>query len=217
MFEEHIERIQKYLKLHYDSKIVVDGIIGQQTRSILGAFLKSQFNRRNWSEFDNGKQIIWLRYDKSYNNKFNDYCILLYNGVIRVVFRATTTPGNFWIYNPVTVGGITGVACLCEQQVINSHVWVEKDDWSTLWLKTPYAAQKKSVSIYRDGNKDSVFDRNLITIGKPSSGINMHQMGAGTVNWNWSAGCLGTSREDWLKITARYDNGDLITLNLIEL
>ena len=42
-------------------------------------------------------------------------------------------------------------------------------------------------------------------------------MGAGTVNWNWSAGCLGTSKKDWGVVVNTFNNNDLLTLTLLEL
>jgi hypothetical protein len=216
--EEHITRLQRYLVDNAGFKIQVDGLIGPETRTATTRFLYEQFDRRGWEKavLSNRAELVWLRYDMSYNNKFNDFCVLINNGKVSMVFPATTTPGDYWIYNPVTVGGITGCACLCEQQVIGSHRWVENNDWSTLWLGMPYAKQIGLLKIYRDGNKDHIFDRNLI-VDAPNNGINFHQMGAGTINWNWSGGCLGTSKANWYYIVDCFDNGNILNLNLLEL
>ena len=216
--EPHIKILQAYLKEELGNNITVDGLIGPETRATLRRFLYRQFERRGWTlehVRNNPTELVWFRYDKSYNNTFNDYCIVMSYGDVSHVLRATTTPGNYWIYNPVTVGGITGVATLCEQQVIGSHRWVENNNWKTLWLGMPYAQQVGELTIFRDGNKDNVFDRNVVKKAK-NTGINFHQMGAGTVNWNWSAGCMGTSKEDWLIIVNRFDNSNMLNLNLLE-
>ena len=211
-----MKRLQHYLNLHAGYKLKEDGIVGNKTKTALATFIKNEINRRGWQQ--PYTDLVWLRYDKTYNNKFNDFCALYYRGELEKVYFCTTTPGDYWVYNPVTVGGITGVATLCEQQVVNSHKWVENDNWNTLWLGMPYAKQVKDVDVYRDGNKDGNFDR--LTKYRAiwwQSGINFHQMGAGTINWNWSAGCLGMAKKDWDFVVRYFDNDDLLTLTLIEL
>ena len=190
-----MKRLQHYLNLECNARLKEDGIIGPKTIKATEQFVAEQIKKRGWVQPKT--ELVWLRYDKTYNNKFNDFCLVYYEGKLIHILHATTTPGDYWIYNPVTVGGITGVACMCEQQVIKGWQWKTNKDWSKLWLNAPYFKQVKTFKIYRDGNKDKLFDRNLITEASPYSGLNGHRMGAGTINWNWSAGCNGTSDIDW--------------------
>ena len=218
--EKHISILQKHIRDIYGQHITVDGIVGPETRTVLRSVIYREFERRGWTldhVKNNKTELVWLRYDKTYNNTFNDYLVVFDHGEVIHILRATTTPGNYYVNNPVTVGGITGTGSMVEQQVIGSHKWVENDDWSTLWLGTPYAKQIGNIKIYRDRKKDMTYDRDFITVGKSWYSFNMHQMGAGTINWNWSGGCLGTSRTDWLLVVNRLDDGDIINLNLIEI
>ena len=218
--QKHISILQKHIRDIYGQHITIDGIVGPETRTVLRRVIYREFERRGWSlehVRNNKTELVWLRYDRTYNNAFNDYLVVFDHGEVIHILKATTTPGNYYVNNPVTVGGITGTGSMVEQQVIASHKWVENNDWSTLWLGTPYAKQIGNIKIYRDRKKDMTYDRDFITVGKSWYGFNMHQMGAGTINWNWSAGCLGTSRTDWLLVVNRLDDGDIINLNLIEI
>lgn len=215
MHEDHIRKWQEHLCNH-GYMVEIDGIIGYETKTSTLRYLKQMFANRNWI-FPEEKGLIWIRLDQSFNNVFNDLCILYYKSRIVYIKKATTTPGNYYVYNPITYGGITGVATVSEQQVKESYQFVTSSNWKTLWLGTPYFRLTGKIKIYRDGNKDNKFDRNIITDADARTGINMHQMGKGTINYNWSAGCLGMSREDWLHIIQYFDMGDIIDLNLIEL
>jgi hypothetical protein len=190
-----MKKLQHYLNVYNNFRLKEDGIVGPKTIKATQEFVKFEIERRGWVQPQT--ELVWLRYDKSYNNTFNDFCLVYVNGKVTSILKATTTPGDYWIYNPVTVGGITGCACMCEQQVIEGWQWKTDKDWSKLWLKAPHFKQVATFKIYRDGNKDKVFDRNIIVDAPSWCGLNGHRMGAGTVNWNWSGGCNGTSDYDW--------------------
>lgn len=211
-----MKRLQHYLNLYNQAKLKEDGIVGPKTLKACATFIQNEIRKRGWIQPNT--DLVWLRYDKSYNNTFNDFVLLYVNGQLIDILHATTTPGDYWIYNPVTVGGITGVASMCEQQVINAHQFITDKEWKKLWLNAPYFKQAKALQVYRDGNKDKVYDRNLITIAGAGSGLNLHRMGAGTINWNWSAGCNGTSDKDWKeKIIIHFEANKLYNYTLIEL
>jgi hypothetical protein len=115
-----------------------------------------------------------------------------------MVLACSTVPGDYYIFNPLTVGGITGAAIACEQQQIKSHKFVSSANWKSLWLGAPYFYQEGAVEIYRDG-------------------INFHRAGIGSLVDNWSAGCQVVADNSWYEAIKIFQNGQLINYTLIEL
>jgi hypothetical protein len=132
-----------------------------------------------------------------------------------MVMTCSTTPGDYIIFNPLTVGGITGSAVACEQQVIASHKFVTAPDWKHLWLNAPYFYQAGAIEIYRDGNKDRKLDKTVKTKGW--YGINFHRGGIGHAVDTWSAGCLVVPDARWFEAIKIFQNNQLINFTLIEL
>jgi hypothetical protein len=170
-------------------------------------------NIRGWVKPVN--DLVWIRTDQSFDNKFADYVVRFNNRVADMVMPCSTTPGDFYIFNPLTVGGITGAAVAAEQQVIGSHKFVTSGTWSSLWLGAPYFYQAGAIEIYRDGNKDRKLDKTTKTKGW--YGINFHRGGIGSFVDNWSAGCMVVPDARWFEAIKIFQANQLINFTLIEL
>jgi hypothetical protein len=116
------------------------------------------------------------------SNLFDDNITLSYKeeGVWKChVWSATTDPGTKGV---MQYGNKAGVARLVEGQYINSHIMrLHSGKYEAL-------GQNKPVKVYRDPNKDMIYDEKSIQEGL--FGINIHKAGAdSTYVENWSEGC----------------------------
>ncbi len=86
-------------------------------------------------------------------------------------------------------GNKAGVARLVEGQYIDSHIMrLHAGKYEAL-------GQNKAVKVFRDPNKDMVYDESKIQEGV--FGINIHKAGAdSTYVENWSEGCQVFKRSD---------------------
>ena len=191
----------------------IDGIVGPLTLGGAKAWIDAEINIRGWVKPVN--DLVWIRTDQSFDNKFADYVVRFNNRVADMIMPCSTTPGDFYIFNPLTVGGITGAAVACEQQVIGSHKFVTSGTWSSLWLGAPYFYQSGAIEIYRDGNKDRKLDKTVKTKGW--YGINFHRGGIGSFVDNWSAGCMVVPDARWFEAIKIFSANQLINFTLIEL
>ena len=172
--------------------------------------------------FNKGKynlNIIGVRKsgDKVTNN-FDDFIVVeyidMYGIKTREVFAATTDPGLSSITNPISS---KGCAILAPGQY--------RSCWKLGYHKGKYEAivQYKPVKVYRDNNKDKVYDFNSKTIEEGIFGINIHKAGDNSTIVNgWSAGCQVLARRkdfDKLMKLAHYQisqgHGKLFTYTLI--
>jgi hypothetical protein len=191
----------------------IDGIVGPMTLSATKQFIDIEMNTRGWMKPIN--DLVWLRTDQSFDNKFSDYVVRFNNRAADMVLPCSTTPGDFYIFNPVTVGGLTGSAVACEQQVISSHKFITAPNWKSLWLGAPFFYQLGSIEIYRDGNKNRILDKNIKTKGY--YGINFHRAGWGSFVDNWSAGCMVVPDKFWYEAIKIFQVNQLINFTLIEI
>lgn len=191
----------------------IDGIVGPLTLGGAKAWIDAEMNIRGWVKPVN--DLVWVRTDQSFDNKFADYVVRFNNRVADMILPCSTTPGDFYIFNPLTVGGITGAAVASEQQVIGSHKFVTSGTWSSLWLGAPYFYQSGAIEIYRDGNKDRKLDKTIKTKGW--YGINFHRGGIGSFVDNWSAGCMVVPDARWFEAIKIFSANQLINFTLIEL
>ncbi len=191
----------------------IDGIVGPLTLAATKQWIDAEMNIRGWVKPVN--DFVWIRTDQTYDNKFSDYVVRFNNRIADMVMTCSTTPGDYIVFNPLTVGGITGSAVACEQQVIGSHKFVTAPDWKHLWLNAPYFFQAGAIEIWRDANKDRKLDKNVKTKGW--YGINFHRGGIGHAVDNWSAGCLVVSDKIWFEAIKIFQNNQLINFTLIEL
>ena len=172
--------------------------------------------------FNKGKynlNIIGVRKsgDKVTNN-FDDFIVVeyidMYGIKTREVFAATTDPGLSSIINPISSKG-------CAILVPGQY----RSCWKLGYHKGKYEAivQYKPVKVYRDNNKDKVYDFDSKTIEEGIFGINIHKAGDNSTIVNgWSAGCQVLARRkdfDKLMKLAHYQisqgHGKLFTYTLI--
>lgn len=148
-------------------------------------------------------------------NLFDDHITLTYtvNGEEKFhCWPATTDPGTKGV---MQYGNKAGVARLVEGQYINSHIMrLHAGKYEAL-------GQNKPVKVFRDPNKDMVYDEKSIQEGL--FGINIHKAGAdSTYVENWSEGCQVFKRvkdfEEFMTICrkARDIHGNSFTYTLIE-
>jgi len=99
------------------------------------------------------------------------------------VWSATTDPGAYWMANPMNSNG---TAILVPGQYRSSHtIRLHQGKYEAL-------GQQKLVKVYRDGNKDDVYDADEDTITEGLYGINIHRSNPYTESYyvdKWSAGC----------------------------
>lgn len=191
----------------------IDGIVGPLTLTAAKQFIDAEMDLRGWVK--PVTDLVWIRTDQTFDNKFSDYVVRFNNRIADMVLPCSTTPGDYIVFNPLTVGGITGSAVACEQQVIGSHKFVTAPDWKHLWLNAPYFFQAGAIEIWRDANKDRNLDKNIKTKGW--YGINFHRGGIGHAVDTWSAGCLVVPDVRWFEAIKIFRPNQLINLTLIEL
>ena len=145
--------------------------------------------------FTNGKynlNIIGVRRaGTKVTNQFDDYIVVeyvdMYGIKTRDVFPATTDPGLTSMTKPMS---IKGCAVLVPGQYRSS--------WMIGYHKGKYEAlvQCKPLKVYRDNDKDNVYDLNPKTIEEGNFGINIHKSGDdSTIVNGWSAGCQVLKRK----------------------
>ena len=154
------------------------------TREQIEAAVKA----KGYKYFENGEfnvNVIGIRNTapgKKVTNLFDDWISLSYKegGVWKFfIWAATTDPGTKGVKEFHNAGG---VARLVPGQYPGSHhVGLHQGKYEAL-------KQKANVKVYRDANKDMVYDETKITEGV--YGINIHHAGAdSTYVENWSEGC----------------------------
>lgn len=191
----------------------IDGIVGPLTLGGAKAWIDAEMNIRGWVKPVN--DLVWIRTDQTFDNRFSDFVVRFNNRIADMVMPCSTTPGDFIIFNPLTVGGITGSAVACEQQVIGSHRFVTSGSWSSLWLGAPYFFQQGAIDIWRDNTRDRKLDKTVKTHGW--YGINFHRGGLGSLVDQWSAGCLVVPDARWYEAIKIFKANQLINFTLIEL
>lgn len=159
---------------------------------VLDADLPAVMRRKGYSFFTNGYwnlNIIGIRKDnnKKITNRFDDILVVIYRnkeGWQKEYFNITTEPGDYYMRK--NLGNPKGTAILVPGQY--------RGCWKLGLHNGKYKAlvQQKPVKVYRDGNKDDVYDLNPETINKGLFGINIHRSDRGftrsTVDM-YSAGC----------------------------
>lgn len=151
--------------------------------------LEKVLNKKGYKYFSKGNfnlNIVGIRRDNNKcTNDFGDFMIIeykdAYDNIQRKVFPCTTTPGLVSLQKPENYKGcailVPDQYCGC--WIIGKH----KGKYDAL-------VQRKPVRIYRDNNRDSIYDYNSTTIDNGVFGINIHKAGISSVVVNnWSAGC----------------------------
>lgn len=153
---------------------------------------KSLFNKKGYSWFDNkdyNLNIIGIRKankNHKVTNQYDDVLVVDYNtGNVhkRQIFNITTEPGAYYLKN---LANSKGAAILVPNQY--------KGCWKIGKHNGKYKAlcQAKPVTVYRDNNKDDVYDLNPKTTDTGMFGINIHRSNKAYVRTTidqYSAGC----------------------------
>ena len=156
--------------------------------------------KKGYKYFTNGAynvNIIGIRNSSTNNqvtDKFDDCIMLSYKNDdsqwITKCYKATTDPGKYWTENLMNS---SGVAILKPGQYRGAYK-IRKH------RRKYYAlCQRGSVKVYRDRNKDNVYDLNEEKVQEGVYGINIHKAGSwdkgSKVVDKWSAGCQVFSKE----------------------
>jgi len=153
------------------------------------ADVKAVFEKKGYSFFDKGSfniNIFGIRI-KTGTNVFDDAICIAYRNdkgtAVLAKYMATTDPGIEYLNTPLN---LTGTAILVPGQYRGSHcVGYHQGKYLAL-------CQKKTVSVYRDNNKDSKHDMNPLNKQTGIYGINIHRSNPKTESTyvdKWSAGC----------------------------
>mgnify|MGYP003655151192 FL=1 len=163
----------------------------------------SDTNGRVTNKFDDTMTISYIDNDMKW--QYNEY-------------NCTTDPGDDWVDNPMLE---KGVAILKPGQYSKSHkIRLHGGKYTAL-------GQQNNVKVYRDANKDGVYDYNEDTVDEGLFGINIHRATAlsgktSTYIDKWSAGCqVIASNDDWHEFLnicqeARSEWSNNFTYTLIE-
>lgn len=153
---------------------------------------KSLFEKKKYAYFTKGQynlNIIGVRTDNKgkATNLYDDYLIVIYtdanNKEKRVIYKITTEPGLYYLHKPMNS---KGAAILVPNQY--------RGCWKIAKHKGKYDAlcQAKPISVYRDNNKNDIYDLNPKTIDNGIFGINIHKSSdyiTPTTVDKYSAGC----------------------------
>jgi len=152
---------------------------------------------------------------KKVTNLFDDVITLSFKKNGEWVYKEwifTTDPGKKGVEQ---FHNVKGVARLVPGQYRSSHtIGLHQGKYQALKQLNP-------VKVYRDANKDAIYDENKIDTGV--FGINIHKAGVdSTYVENWSEGCQvfkkGVNFDEFMKIVniAAKLHGDKFTYTLIE-
>lgn len=196
----------------------------------MGSFTREQIQKavesKEYRWFEGGDynlNIVGIRNSETngnVTNKFDDWVTVSYsvNGELKYnEFKATTDPGSHWEKNLLNKDG---VAILVPNQYRGSHtIGLHQGKYEAL-------RQHKPLKVYRDKNKDGVYDFLEENIQEGIFGINIHKAGkfknGSTQIDKWSAGCQVLSKESDFNLFMELVNksaklyGNSFTYTLIE-
>lgn len=163
--------------------------------SLINKIYKADFQKilkkKGYAYFNTGQynlNIIGIRADNNkVTNKYDDYIVVEYKsarGAEQLIYSITTEPGKY--YMQTKLGNSKGTAILVPGQY--------RGCWQIGKHNGKYKAlvQCKPVKVYRDGNKNDIYDLNPETIDNGLFGINIHRSNEAftrsTIDM-YSAGC----------------------------
>ena len=192
----------------------IDGDFGKISKAAATKFCRDLMTSKNMSWTPKG--FVAIRTTNHFTNKFIDYLFLIVNNEVVLAVPCSTVPGWYYVYNPLTVGGITGAAVLvADKQYLNCWTFTTAKSWANLWTGMPYFMQTGPVEIWRDGNKNNIMDATIRTTG--FYGINIHRGWLGNLVNNASAGCQVVPDAYWKLILPYFTNGEKASLSLFNL
>lgn len=148
--------------------------------------------KKGYAYFDKGNynlNIIGVRsnQDNKVTNKYDDYLVVIYNtdsGWKRQIYTITTEPGLDFMKTP---SNSKGTAILAEGQYRGAYK-IDKHNGKYDAL----CQRNKAIKVYRDNNRDEVYDYKPENIDIGMFGINIHRSNefwTRTTVDNYSAGC----------------------------
>ena len=180
------------------------------------------FKEKGYAWFTKGNynlNIVGIRSNNNnkITNQYDDILVVDYNtGTChkRFCYTITTEPGKYYMHN---LGNPKGTAILVPGQY--------RGCWQLGLHKGKYKAlcQNKPVKVYRDSNKNNVYDYDPNTIDEGMFGINIHKAGKFSKRVDtWSAGCQVFASETEFKSfmnycdkQIKYGHGDTFTYTLL--
>ncbi len=204
---------QGFLNACFGERLATDGIFGKQTQASFGRAksLILQEVQKHSKEF---RGFVAFRTLQAFNNQTTDYLLYVSNNEVdfNALMPCSTRAGDFWVFNPITHGGITGVAVLAEG--FYPKTW-QASYQTRFGFKSVELLQIKPVKVWRDGNRNRQIDKTNPQVGL--FGINIHTAGWGSVIDRWSAGCVVVPKVNWDAFTTEYIQiGELYDLLLLE-
>lgn len=190
--------------------------------ALLYAFLKKRY------KIIGNRNIVEFRKNDLFENSYSDWQLHVYTDTTKssdtkvstqeMTFFAvpcTTKAGNYYVFNPFTVGGVRRTAVLAAGTYPNTYEYKVKKDWTTLWSGMPYFQQVGKVRIYMDTNRNLRVDKERTQWGH--YGINIHRGGdiRRAVN-KWSGACQVVPKNYWAEAIPYFHEG-FYNLMLIEL
>ena len=156
---------------------------------VLNYNFENLFKNKGYAYFTNGAynlNIIGVRASGAViTNSFDDILLIIYKTPTgtwnRQIYQITTDPGQFYMNKPCNS---KGTAILVPGQYRGAYkIGLHKSKYKAL-------CQNKPVKVYRDSNKNNVYDYDQNTIDEGMFGINIHKAGTFSKRINtWSAGC----------------------------
>lgn len=147
------------------------------------------FKKKGYAYFTEGAynlNIIGVRASGAQiTNSFDDLLLLIYKtptGIwTRQIYQITTDPGYYYMANP---SNRKGTAILVPGQYRGVYeIGLHRGKYQAL-------CQRKIVKVYRDNNKDKVYDWDPAALDEGLFGINIHKAGLVSKRVDtWSAGC----------------------------
>jgi len=136
--------------------------------------------------FPHNVNIIGIRNMDGHINKFDDILLTIYRDTHKRwlvdSYQITTDPGLYWLKKPMNVNG---TAILCPGQYRGAYkIDKHRGKYDAL------CQRGAPLSVWRDGDRDSIHDMNDNTIATGYFGINIHKAGRNSTQVDkWSAGC----------------------------
>lgn len=147
------------------------------------------FKKKGYAYFTNGAynlNIIGIRAaGVNITNSFDDILLLVYKtpkgSWTRQMYQITTDPGQTYMAKPCNA---KGTAILVPGQYRGAYkIGLHRGKYKAI-------CQNKPVKVYRDNNKNSVYDYDPNTLDEGMFGINIHKAGKTSKRVDtWSAGC----------------------------
>ena len=165
------------------------------------------FKKKGYAFFTKGAynlNIIGVRSaGRQITNNFDDVLVLVFktpsDSWSRQVYQITTDPGRYYMLNPANN---KGTAILVPGQYRGAYkIDLHRGKYKAL------CQRNKPVKVWRDNNKDDVYDWNPATLDEGMFGINIHKAGKLSQRVNtWSAGCQVFANEIDFKSFMSYCN-----------